>query len=146
MNSIVFFVIATLVSVAMSDPFKWSVCTSDAYPFSVSSVAMDPYPAVAGKNVTIHASGTGATSVSGGSWSMVVKLLGIPVQSYTGLTCSLAPTCPCPCPPGSYTISISIAVPSFSPPGSYTAETIVKDQTGQQLSCIDATFDISSSK
>jgi hypothetical protein len=104
---------------------------------------MTPYPAVPGATTTINSTGSSSETVTGGSYKIVIYLDGLPVDSFNGAACSLAPKCPCPCAPGSYYTLMELKNPSFAPAGRYTSTTNIYDQNGDDVICINASFDMS---
>eukprot|EP01121_Diplochlamys_sp_Union-15-3_P009592 TRINITY_DN2615_c0_g1_i1.p1 TRINITY_DN2615_c0_g1~~TRINITY_DN2615_c0_g1_i1.p1 ORF type:complete len:146 (-),score=32.73 TRINITY_DN2615_c0_g1_i1:98-535(-) len=127
---------------ALAGPFTWKSCGTSSDHFQPTNVVMSPYPAVAGTNVTTHATGAQDETVTGGSWTTTVYLGVLPVETYKGPACELIPGCPCPCKSGHYTTSLTLAVPSFALTDTYTGKFTAVDQNGAQLVCIEYTFDI----
>mmetsp|Transcript_12816 Transcript_12816/g.14234 ORF Transcript_12816/g.14234 Transcript_12816/m.14234 type:complete len:150 (-) Transcript_12816:81-530(-) len=139
-------VLVALVSIGSSaTPFEWKLCMqSDNPSFKVTSVVMEPYPAIAGKMATVHSTGMKTEAETGGTWSTTVLLDGLPVHHFTGSICDppLIPSCPCPCKPGNYTTSQSMEVPSYAITDTYTGQYIAKDENGKLVSCISYEFSI----
>jgi len=135
------FLLIALFSLGFAAPFVWKSCDPNSV-FQVDSMTMAPYPARADQNVTTHAHGSQKQTVSGGTWTAVTSLDGIPVNTNNGNACDLIPGCPCPCASGSYTSVLSLPVPWFTPSGRYEGKFTATDQNGNSLSCISYQFDI----
>mmetsp|Transcript_27470 Transcript_27470/g.30592 ORF Transcript_27470/g.30592 Transcript_27470/m.30592 type:complete len:148 (-) Transcript_27470:48-491(-) len=133
--------LATVISV---DPLKWEICDTGAT-FQANQVTMTPYPAVAGKPVTVHTDGYETKANTAGDWSTTVYLDGLPVTSYKGSICNppIIPNCACPCAPGNHTTELTLNVPSFAITDSgYSGKFTAYDENKALILCIKYTFSI----
>mmetsp|Transcript_28628 Transcript_28628/g.31794 ORF Transcript_28628/g.31794 Transcript_28628/m.31794 type:complete len:154 (+) Transcript_28628:2-463(+) len=125
-------------------PLSWTKCDSGAT-FDVSQVTMTPYPAIAGKAVTVHAHGMENKTYSNGDWDTTVYLDGLPVKKFTGSICNppIIPDCPCPCPVGPHTTALTVEIPSFAiTSDGYSGQFTAYDQDKHLILCIKYNFSI----
>jgi len=76
---------------------------------------MTPYPPKAGQIATTNVSGTLDETLTGGTWTLSIKLGFLPVYTKTGNSCDLFPGCPCPCAAGAHNGVLIIDVPAIAP-------------------------------
>ncbi|KAI8903851.1 ML domain-containing protein [Gorgonomyces haynaldii] len=108
----------------------------------LDSVTVNPYPVVAGKPLSISASGlTTADIVNGAKLKVVVKLGPLPVYSKEKDVCS-QPGITCPIPAGQNTINVSQDIPDIVPAGNVNVEVTMTNADGAKIACLNGKIQI----
>jgi len=138
MKALLLVVLLALAGCIHAADWSWSSCGSGAY--TISSITMTPDPPQPGANITFMATGVLSEVVTGGN--IVVKTYwdGFLVKTLTDTVCAIAN---CPVPRGTWVTGKPTPIPSFSPSGSYTANSVMTDQSGKLLACINVDFTLS---
>eukprot|EP00310_Coccolithus_braarudii_P013202 CAMPEP_0183351498 /NCGR_PEP_ID=MMETSP0164_2-20130417/25268_1 /TAXON_ID=221442 /ORGANISM="Coccolithus pelagicus ssp braarudi, Strain PLY182g" /LENGTH=144 /DNA_ID=CAMNT_0025523691 /DNA_START=53 /DNA_END=487 /DNA_ORIENTATION=+ len=132
-------------AVASAAPVPWKNCGTGSSPLKITTLDSDPWPPVEGQNVTITAAGSLSEQVTAGNYDATVSFDGIPILSKSGNICDLDPSkFPCPVPSGSFSKTLTIAVPNLNLQGSIGVKLTVTDQNNKQLICAQLTANIKS--
>jgi len=137
-------VVLSVVALAAADVVPFVNCGSDADMATPTETDCSPWPPVKGQDAHVEVTGKLKESLTaGGTYSIVVSYMGIPVLSQTGDPCTLDPTkFTCPSGPGPVTLATTLAVPSIAPSGDFNVHVTAADPQGKQLLCLDVTLNI----
>eukprot|EP01111_Echinosteliopsis_oligospora_P010431 TRINITY_DN3239_c0_g1_i3.p1 TRINITY_DN3239_c0_g1~~TRINITY_DN3239_c0_g1_i3.p1 ORF type:complete len:124 (+),score=52.24 TRINITY_DN3239_c0_g1_i3:314-685(+) len=109
---------------------------------TISSITITPNPPVKGGNFTVVAAGTLDEQITGGNITLTVKYdKFITVLKQTDDLCADGG---CPISAGSFTKTISQALPSAAPAGSYSVHVTANDQNNEELACVNVALTIAS--
>ncbi|XP_010535725.1 PREDICTED: putative phosphatidylglycerol/phosphatidylinositol transfer protein DDB_G0282179 [Tarenaya hassleriana] len=109
------------------------------YPVQVNGVKISPDPVLSGQPATFKILGSSSEDISGGEVEISVSYFGIHVHTETHDLCEETS---CPVSTGSFVLSHTQTLPSFTPPGSYTLRMTMSDTKGKKLTCISFGFKI----
>eukprot|EP00026_Physarum_polycephalum_P022103 Phypoly_transcript_25889.p1 GENE.Phypoly_transcript_25889~~Phypoly_transcript_25889.p1 ORF type:complete len:161 (+),score=8.56 Phypoly_transcript_25889:72-485(+) len=133
MNSFIPLIFALLISSALGS--SWTNCGDSADKLQIATVAIATVPTSQGENVTFRIVGTLSETLTGGSLSVSVTFLGIPVYSETDNLCTLQS---CPITQGAYDHTFSVASPVKVPGATISAHVTAEDQTNAPVLCVNA--------
>jgi len=136
-----------LLSVAFAD--IWTNCGSSSDDLTIDTVSITPDPPKIGQTLTIVATGSLSTTVTGGSAFVSIIYDGfLPVLNNTFALCTLANQIgvKCPLAQGPVGFKVSQAIPAVAPSGSYGGKIVATDQNGKEIACISLSFNMSAAK
>lgn len=127
----------------------WNVCGSRQEAVVLHTLDVQPDPPVAGKNLTVHGTGTVHNEISEGTYADVIVKLGfIRLLSRRFDVCELArennAELQCPLPPGEYEMTHTVELPREIPPAKFNVHATGKTGKDQaDLMCMDLAIDFS---
>ena len=125
-----------VIAIAAADTIPTDNCGDASDPLQLTSVSVSPFPLKAGANLTVSINGNLVTDVTGGSYSVNVKYMGIDLINQSGDLCTVDPKFPCPLTHGPFSITESnIALPSDAPAGQYDVTINATDKAGKRIAC-----------
>eukprot|EP01098_Paradermamoeba_levis_P004328 TRINITY_DN1862_c0_g1_i1.p1 TRINITY_DN1862_c0_g1~~TRINITY_DN1862_c0_g1_i1.p1 ORF type:complete len:185 (-),score=72.08 TRINITY_DN1862_c0_g1_i1:110-604(-) len=131
------------VNSGLGGKIQWSLCSNQAYPFSITQLAGFPDPPVIGQTVNVTLVGTlsGETITKGTVTFSLLYHQGpiwVPVPGFPlNLDLCTSSGVKCPIPPNHYNFKTSVPVPGFTPPGDYKGVLTLVDQDNKPLSCLN---------
>eukprot|EP01103_Thecamoeba_quadrilineata_P001096 TRINITY_DN10970_c0_g1_i1.p1 TRINITY_DN10970_c0_g1~~TRINITY_DN10970_c0_g1_i1.p1 ORF type:complete len:146 (-),score=19.21 TRINITY_DN10970_c0_g1_i1:161-598(-) len=144
MKIISLLLILSFVAVCLGSTLTWDNCQPNT--FNVTSMTMNPDPAVPGKSLTFTGTANQQTDITGGTWSTTVYLGGAPLQTFTGNNCQgLLPNCPCPCngPVTNQAFTLTVPVSIATPHGAtLNGKLTAVDSTNTQFACVTYQFNV----
>lgn len=145
-----------LFAAAVTGQATWKDCGSPGSHGKISKIDIVPSQPVKGQVFTVSGAGTVDEQVTGGKYSLSIKLGGIPVFSHTGDGCSPETVklplgmgtidyggIKCPTGPGAVNLGLKVTVGKLAPNGQYTAITTAVDSNGGQILCAEVDFSFS---
>ncbi|KND03377.1 uncharacterized protein SPPG_02421 [Spizellomyces punctatus DAOM BR117] len=140
-QSILALVLSALVPYTLAAPTNGlTVCPNTAGSLTVDSLSVTPQPLIAGKNVTITASGTVGEVITDGAKAVLTLSLGIiPVRREEINICesSAEAGLPCPIPVGPNKISFIRTVPDAVPAGTFQMRVDATNADGKRIVCFN---------
>lgn len=124
----------------------WNVCGSGQEGVVLHTLDVAPDPPVAGKNLTVHATGTVHTDITEGTYADVVVKLGfIRLLTRRFDVCQLAEDnnaeLKCPLAPGEYEMTHTVELPREIPPAKFNVHATGKTANDEDLMCMDVVID-----
>jgi len=137
---LLFFCLMVLVAA----DFTWSSCASPDAKAKVQTVTLNPDPIVRGQDVAVELYGELEEIVTGGTAKISISYMGFEVYSRQENNCDVLD---CPIHSGPLNASFTVegsAIPSYAPAGQYTGRSVIQDQNGEELVCLDLSFSLPS--
>ena len=122
---------------AVTVPYKWCGSSNDSG--SVSSLASNEYPPMAGDPFVLNITGSLSQNVTSGGYAVGVTINGEPGGSLAGDLSDLAPL---PWLAGGMNLTYSADVPADAPSGTYVVQLKANDQDSNEIFCFSMSFDM----
>merc|ERR1719487_1941726 len=138
-------ILAVLFAANADDIFKFCDPSQSGYTLQTQSVSVSPNPPVSGQDLKVSINGVSSKPVAKGSMAKVhVDYAGVELFDGTLDLCSFGSSAiKCPLSPGVQNISIVQNIPDVAPPGGpYTGTIDLKDQSGNQVTCLNFQFEM----
>eukprot|EP00250_Pteridium_aquilinum_P023099 c26197_g1_i1 orf=114-569(+) len=120
---------------------SWKPCgPSEDYQVTVKDVKVNPDPVTRGGNATFEIPAIASETITGGTITVQVYYLGVPVHAEEEDLCVRTS---CPILPGEFSLNNSEGLPSYAPTGSYRLDMRIVNEAGDLLTCLKINFRIS---
>jgi hypothetical protein len=145
-KAIVVCIFALCVAAINADQiFKYCDAAQTGYTLQIQSITVNPNPPASGQDLSVKLNGVSSKPVAQGSAAKVhVDYAGVELFDGTLDLCSFGSSAfKCPMSPGVQNITIVQNIPDVAPPGGpYTGTIDLKDQSGNQVTCIQFSFEM----
>jgi hypothetical protein len=145
MNKVVFSLcVIALVAVVNADIFAFCNNDQSGYTLHVDSLTSDPAIPQSGAKLTVKMNGKLSQPISSGTAKVHIDYAGVELFEGTLDLCSFSSGAfKCPMSPGVQNMTITQTIPDIAPPGGpYTGTIDIKDQSGNQVTCIKLNFEM----
>ena len=132
-------VLLSLTPVALSVDVPYTLCSTKATHFNISSIRASAWPPAKGSADNVTVNGTLDEQVTGGTYSATAKWEGFPLPSSDGPVSEFKPV---PWAKGTMQFDYAFPVPGTAPSGKYTATLSAVDQQKETLFCINLAFSL----